>query len=162
MQKILASLLLLLCLNSYGQKGKEPNVDSMLNIMTSKEELPAEFAGSNTILIVYRDAANSVNKYLEKALENEYHGEYRLIDQGEHLNRKDTAKARYFVMIMPKFTPGHWAPSGDRQGPETEYQMVMTDRTTKTMYYFKKTSSCFSCLFKDYFKKLEQLRGKGN
>jgi hypothetical protein len=158
MRKILLAVFIILSCHSHAQN-TEPNIDSLMKLMDGQGEIPPDFSSSKTILIVFKDAKNSINKYLEKALENEYTGEYRLLEQGEYISPKDTANARYFIMVMPKFVPGHFT-AGGREGPETDYQMWMTDRVTKKVYYSKNTSSCFSCLFKDYFKKLEKIRAK--
>lgn len=159
MQRIILVFLILLSFKGYAQKDTEPTIDSLLQLTNGQGEIPPDFSSNKTVLIVFKYSRNSVNKYLEKALEKEYTGEYRLLEKDGYVNPKDTANARYFIMTMPKFIPGHFT-AGGREGPETEYQMLMTDRVTKKIYYSKDSSTCFSCLFKDYFKKLEKLRAK--
>jgi hypothetical protein len=157
---MMIALLVLISLHGAAQKNKEPNIDSMMKLInTSKEQVPPDFDASKTILIIYKNVNKAVNKYLEKDIEKEYTGEYRLLELGEYINPKDTARARYFMRIQPKVTPGRFTESG-RETPDTEYQIVLTDRRTMTMYY-SRSASCFTCLFKEYFKKLEA-QGKGN
>ena len=129
MKQIMVAFLLLITLYGTAQKSKEPNLDSMMKLMNSKEEIPPGFNSSTTILIIYKDSRKAVNKYLEKDIEKEYTGEYRLIEEGDRLNPKDTAKARYFMKIVPKFIPGRFTESG-RETPDTEYQIMMMDRLT--------------------------------
>jgi hypothetical protein len=160
MKQTMIAVFVLISLCGNAQKTKEPNIDSLMKLInTSKESVPPDFDGSKTILIIYKDTRNAVNKYLEKDIEKEYTGEYRLLEPGEYLNPKDTAKARYFMRIQPNFTAGRFTDNG-RETPDMEYQIVLTDKRTMTMYY-SRSASCFTCLFKEYFKKLEA-KGKGN
>jgi hypothetical protein len=158
MKQTIVALLMLLSLYSSAQKTKEPNLDSLRKLMsminTSKEQVPPDFDGSKTILIIYKDTRNAVNKYLEKDIDKEYTGQYRLLEPDDKISPKDTAMARYFMRIQPNFTAGSFTDHG-RETPDMEYQIVLTDRRTMTMYY-SRSASCFTCLFKEYFKKLEE------
>lgn len=160
MKKMFTAVFVLLSLCASAQKNKQAAIDSMLNIVMGEGELPPGFTGNaTTILVIFKDKVNSVNKYLEKALEKEYTGQYRLLEQGETLSPKDTANVRYAVQILTTFKPGYFA-AGGRQAPETEYRMMMLDRVSKTTYLSNKSTSCFSCLFKSYFKMLDKERMK--
>ena len=120
-----------------------------------------EFPVENSILVVFKVSKKSINKYLEKNLEKYYKGEYRLLELGESLSPKDTSNTRFFVMAFDRASAGRFTPDGGREGPQTSYIMTMTDRKTNFVYYYPDASSCYNCLFKDYFIKLENLRVGG-
>ncbi len=157
MKKLIIALLILVHYNGFSQKMTQAQIDNIVKLSYASEEIAPAFTNTNTILVVFKGSKKNVNKYLEKDIEKEYKGDYRLLEAGEGLSPADTSKARFFVMVFDKFNSGYFS-AGGRVSPETEYQMTMSDRKTGKIYYYKNTSSCYTCLFKEYFKKLEKLR----
>ena len=114
------------------------------------------FPVANSILVVIQNSSKSVNKALQKNLETYYKGEYRLLANGEALNPKDTANARFFIVPMDRTTTTARNTFGDRF-TDTGYKLIITDKVTLT-YYESDVSSNYDRLFKEYFTKLEKLR----
>ncbi len=159
MKKIITIFSVLLTLKGYSQKYTQAQMDSIINFSTASEEIAPDFIEENSILVVFKDTKKDINKYLEKKIEKEYKGEYRLIEPGEALSKNDTSKTRFFISIISRFNAGQGF-GNNRISAETVYQMLMMDRKIGKTYYFKQTTSCYSCLFEEYFKKLEKLRIK--
>ena len=160
MKKLLSAIFVLICFNGFSQQMTQAQIDSIIKISFASEEIAPAFTGTNTLLVVFKYSKKSINKSLEKDLQNEYKGEYRLLEIGEALDPKDTSKVRFIVMVFEGYSQGYSTDIGKVRS-ETEYKMTMTDRKNGKIYYYKKQSSCFSCLFKDYFRKLESLRAQG-
>jgi hypothetical protein len=159
MKNIFTIILLTVAFSGYAQKYTPAQIDSIVRLAAAAEEILPAFIDSNSILVVFKETKKDINKYLEKQLEKQYKGEYRLLEQGESLNKSDTSRTRFFVSIINKFVSGYGS-GNSRVSPETLYQMMMIDRKTGKTYTFKEATSCYSCLFETYFKKLEKLRTK--
>jgi hypothetical protein len=159
MKKILLLVFVLLCANAYSQKYTQAQIDSIVKLSSAAEEIPPTFIGQGSILVVFMDSRKNINKYLKKELEKQYKGEYRLLEQGEALDKSDTSKTRFFVTIREGYNSA-WGSGSTRVSAETFYQMIMVDRLTKKTYTYKTATSCYSCLFEEYFKKLEKLRSQ--
>jgi hypothetical protein len=159
MKKLIIAIFIVANINVFGQQMTQAQIDSIVKISNASESIPPTFMGTNTILVVFKYSKKSINKDLEKNLENEYKGEYKILEMGEALNPRDTSKVRFLVMVFDRYSSGYSTDIG-RVKSETEYQITMTDRKTGKLYYYKEKSSCYTCVFKDYFKKLENLRAK--
>ncbi len=147
--------------SSYCQKYTQAQVDSMVKLFTSSEneELPPAFTGSNTTLVIFKTNKKNVDKFLENDIEKYYKGKYLLLEVGEALNPKDTSDTRFFVMVLDRLTYTS-ATTINRGSSNMEYQITMTDKKLNKIYRYKYSDGCYNCLFKDFFKKLEKLRGQ--
>ena len=150
MKKLLCIISLLVAIKSTAQ----------VKIPTKGEGTMAPaFPVVNSMIVVIQNSSKNVNKALQKNLETYYKGEYRLLANGEALNPKDTANARFFIIPMDRTTTTARNSLGDRFS-DTGYKLIISDKQT-LIYYESDVSSNYDRLFKEYFIKLEKLRVEG-
>ncbi len=161
MKSLLIFSLLLCYIASYSQKYSQAQIDSMVKLFSSSEleELPPAFTGTNTTLVLFKTNKKNVDKFLEKDVAKFYSGKYILLEVGEALSPQDTSSTRFFVSILDRQNYGGHSVI-NREGTNTEYQILMTDKKLNKMYRYKYSDSCYACLFKYFFKNLEKLRAQ--
>ncbi len=152
MKSILFSALFFITSSAMCQKYTQAQIDSMVKMVEAGagEEIAPAFNGTTSTLFIFKNQKNMVNEKLEKNVEEHYKGNYKFLETGEALSPKDTANARFFVMIFDRMQ--YASGTGvTRTSNEIEYSMTMTDRKTQKIYRYGLSTSCINCLFKQYF-----------
>jgi hypothetical protein len=134
-------------------------VNKDLVFKTNEKVIPQDFGKKKSTILVVKYGKRNIDKYINKGFEQNYQGDFVVIDIDELYNNKykDFSKYRYEFSLIDDYRGGSTI-AGQRQSQEFNYNAQLIDRETGKFYKTFKSTNMYGDLVAAYAKQLNEIR----